>query len=358
MGGRRGVLIPSEQRILIKNLVKAACEAGVRQQDACKTIGITARTLQRWRKTKNMIDGRTLTKRIPHNKLSEAERKTILEVVNSSKYGHLPPSQIVPLLADEGRYIASESTIYKILREEKQLRHRLPSTPKKQSKPKALRASAPNEIYSWDITYLSTQVKGLFFYLYLIMDVYSRKIVGWQVYDRECNVHASDVIEEACQRENVIPGNVILHSDNGGPMKGATMLATLQRLGVMPSFSRPSVSNDNPYSESLFKTMKYCPHYPLKPFLGLQEARSWVLNFVNWYNHDHLHSGIKFVTPSQRHNQLDRDILQNRHQIYLRARINNPNRWSRGTRNWDYINEVLLNPERGKNDTINSRQVA
>ncbi len=353
MGKRRGVLIPEKERILIKDLVAAACRAGVSQQVACDIIGITARTLQRWKKSKTMIDGRSLTKRIPHNKLSEAERKTVLEVVNSPKYGHLPPSKIVPLLADEGQYIASEATMYKILKEEKLLRHRLPSKPPSQYKPKELTASAPNEIYSWDITYLSSQIKGIFFYLYLIMDVYSRKIVGFQVYEKESSEYASDVVENACHREGVKPGEVILHSDNGSPMKGATMLATLQKLGVVPSFSRPSVSDDNPYSEALFRTLKYCPHYPLQPFAGLQDARLWVVEFVDWYNHHHLHSGIKFVTPAHRHAQLDHAILQKRHEVYLKAKMTNPNRWSKNTRNWEQINEVLLNPERGK--SVNSR---
>jgi putative transposase len=358
LGKRRGALITEKQRILIQDLVKTACTGGVSLQAACDIIGITARTLQRWKKSQTMIDGRSLVKRIPHNKLSEAERQKVLEVVNSSKYGHLPPSKIVPLLADEGQYIASEATMYKILKEKKLLRHRLPNRPPSQYKPKALTASAPNEIYSWDITYLSSQIKGIFFYLYLIMDVYSRKIVGFQVYEKESSGYASDVIEDACCRETVKPGEVILHSDNGTPMKGATMLATLQRLGVIPSFSRPSVSDDNPYSEALFKTLKYCPHYPLHPFAELQDARVWTEAFVDWYNHHHLHSGIKFVTPADRHAQLDQVILKQRHEVYVKAKMTNPNRWSKNTRNWEQINEVFLNPEKGKNINPRSRMVA
>ena len=353
MGKRRGILITEKQRIFILDLIEEACKGGVSMQASCDIIGVSARTLQRWKKNKMMIDRRTLVKRTPHNKLSVMERQKVLEIVNSLKYAHLPPSKIVPLLTDEGLYIASEATIYKILREEKLLRHRLPSRPRSEYKPRALVAVAPNKIYSWDITYLSSKIKGVFFYLYLIMDVYSRKIVGFQVYEKESSEYASDVLEDACRKEGIRAGDLNLHSDNGGPMKGASMLATLERLGVMPSFSRPSVSDDNPYSEALFRTLKYCSNYPLQAFADLQNARLWVENFVDWYNHHHLHSGIKFVTPAQRHALLDLVILQKRKEVYLNAKKINANRWSRNIRNWETIKQVHLNPEKGKN--INSR---
>ena len=141
-------------------------------------------------------------------------------------------------------------------------------------------ATAPNQVWSWDITYLATNVKGVFCFLYLIMDVFSRKIVGWEIYASESAEQASSVLHKAYLREGVAAKDLVLHSDNGAPMKGATMLATLQRLGVVPSFSRPSVSDDNPYSEALFKTLKYCPQFPTKPFESLEEARQWVQSFV------------------------------------------------------------------------------
>ncbi len=254
----------------------------------------------------------------------------------------------MPDLADNGTYLASESTVYRLLREERQLRHRQKSKPRRHYKPKALKANGPNQVYSWDITYLMTGTRGKFYYLYLILDIYSRKIVGWQVYDKESAELASDVLESACWEEKIKKDQIYLHSDNGGPMKGATMLATLQRLGVIPSFSRPSVSNDNPYSEALFRTLKYTPMYPEHPFFDLKEARHWVSTFVKWYNNEHLHSGIKFVTPQQRHKGLDEGVLKRRDQVYKKAREKNPNRWSKGTRNWEKIQEVRLNPEKCK----------
>lgn len=238
--------------------IDEACQQGARQSKACNVIGIHPKTLQRWKQASNLQDKRTVRKHMPSNALCEFEQAQILAVVNLPEYRDLPPSQIVPKLADKGVYLASESTMYRLLRLHKQNKRR--NGVKAQApKPKALTATAPNEVYSWDITYLPSAVKGYFYYLYMVMDIFSRKIVGWQVYDNQSSALAADLMTDICRRENIQPSQVTLHSDNGGPMKGATLLATLQTLGVTPSFSRPSVSNDNPYSESLFKTMKYIP---------------------------------------------------------------------------------------------------
>ena len=198
---------------------------------------------------------------------------------------------------------------------------------------------------------MPTAVKGIFLYLYLVMDIYSRKIVGWQVYEEESSALAGELMTDICQREGVFPDQVILHSDNGSPMKGATLLATLQELGVIPSFSRPSVSNDNPYSESLFRTLKYRPEYPDRPFFDLLAARTWVQGFVDWYNHEHLHSAINFVTPEQRHKGLDVRILAQRKQVYEQAKSKHPERWSGDIRNWEPVGEVYLNPEKKQPET-------
>lgn len=178
--------------------------------------------------------------------------------------------------------------------------------------------------------------------------------MAWAVHEEESAELAGAMIVEACMRYGVDPKALILHSDNGGPMKGATMLATLQWLGVVPSFSRPSVSNDNAYSEALFKTLKYRPEYPSKPFDGLSAAEEWVKEFVGWYNEEHRHSGIRFVTPSSRHYGKDKDILEKRKGVYEEAQQRNPLRWfSRKTRNCDMITEVRLNPSK-KNRELQS----
>jgi transposase InsO family protein len=337
----------SQEREKIIELVGVAMKSGARQSAACDIIGISAKTLQRWCAPKNTGDQRLDTEREPANKLTELERCRILKVTNEAEYADLAPAQIVPILADEGRYIGSESTIYRTLKAVEQLTHRQKAKPTRQiKKPKALVATGPNQIYSWDITYLPTLVKGVFFYLYLVMDIYSRKIVGWQIHDVEGSALAADLMIDICRRENIERGQVTLHSDNGSPMKGATMLATLQDLGVVPSFSRPSVSDDNPYSESLFRTLKYRPEYPNKPFSDLLSARVWVERFADWYNHKHRHSAIKFVTPGQRHAGEDIQILADRHEVYLQAKAANPLRWSGETRNWNLVKEVHLNPEK------------
>lgn len=336
-----------EERQHLVELVREAKVAGARQAPACAVLGVSARTLQRWQEGATVRgDQRPLRPYAPPHKLTEAERAALLAVANSTEFGHLPPSQSVPRLADQGRYLASEATFYRVLKAEHQLAHRRCERPAQtRHKPKAICATAPNQVYSWDITYLPTAIRGQFFYLYLFLDIFSRKIVGWQVYDTECSALAGALLTDICQREAIKPHQLVLHADHGGPMKGATMLATLQALGVMPSFSRPAVSNDNPYSESLFKTLKYRPDYPAKPFAEIAEARRWVEHLVCWYNHEHRHSAIRFVTPAQRHAGLDETLLEQRRAVYEDARRRNPPRWSGATRNWQPIAAVHLNPD-------------
>ena len=325
--------------------------AGARQTKICDILGVALRTWQRWKSSNNTEDNRIYNNSIPANKLSEIEIQRILKISNEERFANLPPKKIVPMLADEGIYIASESSFYRILKAANQLKHRNKSrVARKVIKPKSLVAHAPNQIYSWDITYLPTTVRGIFLYLYLVMDVYSRKIVGWQIHETESAEFAADLMVDICAREGIMRGQVTLHSDNGSPMKGATMLATLQKLGVIPSFSRPAVSNDNPYSESIFKTLKYHHQYPCKPFQSLNQARDWIIGFVRWYNYEHLHSAISFVTPNQRHLGSDIAILKNRDEVYLKAKALNPQRWSKQTRNWQHISSVSLNPDKSNRE--------
>lgn len=328
-------------------LIAETCQVGARQSEACRVLAISARTLQRWREDGQVkADGRKAAgaQREPANKLSERERRQILHIANEPQFAHLPPSQIVPALADQEQYLASESSFYRVLREADQLARRGKAKPPTRQRPMPLQACAPNQLWSWDITYLATTIKGVFFYLYLIMDVYSRKIVGWEVFETESAEQAATVFHKAHLREGIRAESLVLHSDNGSPMKGATMLSTLQRLGVMPSFSRPSVSDDNPYSEALFKTLKYHPGFPEKPFDSLQEARQWMAGFQHWYNEVHRHSGLRFVTPAQRHRGEDRAILEKRHALYEAARASRPERWSGPSRNWEPEKIVFLNP--------------
>lgn len=330
-------------------LIDNAFSAGARLSDACQLLGISPRTVQRWRR-QNKPDGRKAAAQqcAPGNKLSQRERGQIVTICNQPEFANMPPNQIVPALADKGIYIASESSFYRVLRQADQLAHRGKAKPPTHKRPEALEASAPNQLWSWDITYLPTTVKGLFFYLYLIMDIYSRKIVGWEVFDTESAAHAASLIRKTYLREGIAGDPLVLHSDNGSPMKGATMLATLQKLGVVPSFSRPSISNDNAYSEALFKTLKYTPGYPKMPFDGIEQARQWISGFQHWYNEIHHHSALKFVTPNQRHNGEDRAILAGRKELYEKARKKRPERWSGSIRDWEPVQVVCLNPGKSK----------
>ncbi len=225
------------QRNHVITLVSDAMAAGARQDRACGAISLSERTLQRWQRDQCRGDQRPMRVQVPKNGLSAAERQALLVAANSDEFAHLAPSQIVPRLADQGQYIASESSFYRVLKAARQLQHRGTERPRQnRSKPRALSASAPNQLFSWDITYLPTLVMGIYFYLYLFLDVFSRKIVGWQIYESESSELAGEVMRDICKRENIAPDQVVLHSDNGSPMKGAVMLATLQSLGVMPSF--------------------------------------------------------------------------------------------------------------------------
>lgn len=335
-------------------LIDEAVLAGARKIKACEILCLEIRTVERWENSRE--DGRNGPHNRPSNALSVEERAQVLAIANAPEYANLPPCQIVPKLADKGLYVASESSFYRILKEEKLLAHRSKSNPRKHKRPEELMACGSNQIWSWDITYLKAAIKGTYYYLYLPMDIFSRMIVHWEIHEIENAELAAGMITKACFINQIKEGDICLHADNGGPMKGATMLATLQRLGIAPSFSRPSVSNDNPYSESLFKTLKYCPSFPERGFASIDEAREWAGKFVNWYNNIHLHSGINFVTPSSRHNGVDKKILQNRHDVYEMARLKNPNRWSKQTRDWSRESIVKLNP--GKGPRIEGYQLA
>ena len=330
--------------------------AGARQRRACQELGLDPRTVQRWRAQEGGQDGRHGPRTTPANELSDEERAHLLEVVNRVEYRDLSPKQIVPLLAELGEYIASESTFYRVLRAEGQQQHREPTRPPS-PRPRAQTATGPCQVWSWDITYLQAGVRGTFYYLYMFVDVWSRKIVGWEVHHEESMEHSSHLVRRLARQHDIQGDQLVLHADNGGPMKGATMKATLEALGIMPSFSRPHVSDDNPYSESLFRTLKYRPEYPREPFASIQEARAWVAAFVDWYNLEHRHSAINYVTPEQRHSGRHLAILQRRDDVYAQARKRHPSRWSGPTRAWKPSKEVHLNPDR-THDTMSSTQRA
>jgi len=338
----------SERRTLV-DWIEEAVSAGARKERACKEVGVSVRTVQRWTEGGQVkADRRPRAKRPePPNKLSAEEREQLVEVANEPAFASLPPSQIVPKLADRGEYLASESSFYRVLRDVGQLNHRgRAQAPKKTKAPTTHEARGPNQVWSWDISWMPSRVRGLFWYLYLIVDIYSRKIVGWEVHDCENGELGAALVQRTVLAERCFRQPLVLHADNGSPMKSQTMRVKLEELGISPSYSRPRVSNDNAYSESLFRTLKYCPASPSQGFATLEEARNWVLTFVDWYNNRHCHSALKFVTPAQRHDGREKALLEQRRRVYQAAKARHPERWSGATRNWEAIGTVTLNPER------------
>ena len=326
-----------------KDIVRAVKELrplGVGLAGCANALEISKRTLQRWFKDVDQDRRKGSKRNVPH-KLTAEEQKKIIEISCSTRFKDSYPSEIVAKLASEGQYIASEASFYRVLKANKLLSHRRKSkAPIKREKPR-LKATGSDQVYSWDITWLRSDVSGIYFYLYLIVDIFSRRIIHWEIHNSESSEKAARMLQRVAGRK-VIQG-VTLHSDNGSPMKGYTMLAMMHSLGVLPSYSRPRVSTDNPYSESLFRTLKYRPLYPSR-FKSIEESIEWVKSFVHWYNHEHMHSGISFVTPHERHYGKDREILKTRKETYQAAYKVNPQRWSRSPKQWERKEVVYINP--------------
>jgi putative transposase len=345
-------MIGLEDRQALAQNINLAHATGARLQQACAVAGIDLRTLQRWEAAAGLVtgDGRPAAVRpVPSHALSPAERVQVLQVANEPRFADVPPARIVPMLADEGVYLASESTFSRVLRAHGQTVHRgRAKAPKAGRPPTTHFATAPREVWCWDMTYLPAVVLGRWFYLYLILDLYSRKIVGWEAHDTDDADHAAHLVRRTALAEGIAAmiTKPVLHGDNGSTLKATTVLAMLNWLGVKPSYSRPRVSDDNAYAEALFRTAKYRPEFPARGFADLDAARTWAAGFVRWYNVEHRHSGIRYVSPEQRHAGDDHAILAARHALYTEARKRNPARWSGNTRNWAPIGTVTLNPER------------
>ncbi|HBS82435.1 MAG TPA: IS3 family transposase, partial [Halomonas campaniensis] len=275
---------------------------GASRYKAAEIINVNERTLKRWRSECGAVveDQRhhVVQGRQPHQ-LTHEEEQAILNTCHRPDYQSLPPSQIVPLLADNGVYLASESSFYRVLKKHHQQHPRGRMKPRRPvPAPTSFTATGPNQVWSWDISFCASVVRGQHWYLYLIMDIYSRKIIAWEVHDTESGELAKQLLERALLREGCWHQPPVLHSDNGAPMTSYTLKARLTELGMLMSYSRPRVSNDNPYSESLFRTVKYCPAWPTKGFASLSAVREWMLVFERAYNEQHLHSGIQYVTPA------------------------------------------------------------
>lgn len=266
--------------------------------------------------------------RVSPRALSPEERQETLDLLNSDRFVDLSPPQVYTALLDEGSYIASVSTMYRILREHGEIRERRDQLTHGTYARPELMATSPNELWSWDITKLRGPAKGLYYYLYVILDVFSRYSVGWTIQQCESQEIAEELIGQTCQKQNIEPGQLTIHADRGSAMTSKTVATLMADLGVIKSHSRPHISNDNPFSEAQFKTMKYRPQYPSR-FGSIDEARAFGEMFFAWYNSEHYHSGIAMVTPQAMHYGHADRIIAARAQVLTSAHAAHPERFVR-----------------------------
>ncbi len=322
-------------------MIDEAVAAGARRWKCCEVVGISMRTLQRWR-TGLVTDRRKGAPKRVANKLEAEVIAEIIETACSPEYRNDTPYVMYVKLLEEQRYIASPRSIYRILKARGLLQRRTNSAPPtKRNRPPERVATGPNQVWSWDITYLPLTIKGFFVYAYVFLDIWSRKIVGWEIHEKETPELASQCFKRIVARNGAQPD--YLHSDNGNPMKGLSMLVTLYSFGVLPSYSRPRVSNDNAYSEALFKTAKYVPFYP-RYFTSLEHAQQWFADFVHWYNTRHRHSAIGYVTPDQRHAGIDKELFEKRNRTLKYVRLFRPEIRS-SLKDWVQLERVVLNAQ-------------
>ncbi|MCP4967469.1 MAG: IS3 family transposase [bacterium] len=300
---------------------------------ACRALGIAERTFHHRRqaaqgrlaprpsRAKPADEHATVEWKIP-----DTERDHIKDVLCSQRFGDLAPAQIYATLLDEGTYLCSERTMYRILAEHDLVRERRRGHQRRAHTPPRVHATGPNQVWSWDISRLRGPVVRSWFYLYVVLDIFSRKIVAWSIDTTESDKVAKRLIERACEREHIDPDELTLHSDRGAQMTSTTIAELLETLGVTRSLSRPRTSNDNPYSEANFKTAKYRPDYPNR-FNSLDEARSWMRRFAHWYNHDHYHSAIGYLHPADVHAGTTKGIIAARQTVLDAAYTANPQRF-------------------------------
>lgn len=341
MGGKRGRLISEDSRVMAVTLITEARNSGARLFKACEVLEISVSTFRRW-SSGNLEDHRKGTlKQIPR-KLTPEEEQSIVDTCCSKEYKDDNPYEIHASLLDKGMYIASISSFYRVLRKKGLISHRGNTRPgQSHSKPPEKIATGPNQVWCWDITWLASDIRGLFYYAYTIIDIWDRSIVKWAIHDREDDALSEELFQQAL-RDNKYP-DVWIHSDNGNPMKGVTLLGLFYSLGICNSYSRPRVSNDNPFIESWFKTLKYDVSYPGK-FYSIENAREWFAGFINSYNTNHSHSGLHFITPTQVRNGHYESIAANRNRVMMKAKSNNPQRWSSPVKQFPARHVVVLNP--------------
>jgi putative transposase len=265
----------------------------------------------------------------PAQALSEDERRQVRATLNSERFLDKAPRQVYAALLDEGQYLCHWRTMYRVLAAHDEVRERRDQLRHPPYHKPELLATAPNQVWSWDITKLRGPVKWTYFYLYVLLDIYSRYVVGWMIAERESAHLAQELVEASCLRQDIGREQLTLHADNGGPMRAQSLALLLADLGVTPSHSRPYTSDDNPFSEAQFKTLKYHPGYPDR-FGSIQDARTWARPFFHWYNEQHYHTGLNLLTPACVHSGQAALIRQQRQTVLQAAYGTHPERFRRG----------------------------
>ena len=288
----------------------------------------------------------------PPRALSVTERAAVRQTLDSDRFADQAPREVYATLLDEGNYLCSISTMYRVLNEHDEVKERRNQLRHPQHVKPQLLAEQPNQLWSWDITKLRTADKLVYFFLYVILDVFSRYVVGWMVAEAESADLAMQVIQHSYQQQQIVQDQLTLHADRGGPMVARTTAQLLDRLGVQKTHSRPYTPDDNPFSESQFKTMKYRPDFP-KQFDSIDAARAWAQRFFHWYNHEHHHSGLVLLTPAQVHTGQAAHVIQQRNQVLHDAYQRHPERFVRGMPNHPALPpKVWINPPKPDADEL------
>ncbi len=288
---------------------------------ACDALALPRATFYR-----RMFPSEKKARPVPKRALSKEERRDVLSLLHAPQYVDKAPAQIVATLLDKGEYHCSTRTMYRILESEKEVKERRNQLRHPHYAKPELLATAPNQVWSWDITKLKGPVKWTYFYLYVILDIFSRYVVGWMLAHRESAALAKNLIGQTCAKQSIEPEQLTLHADRGTSMKSKPVALLLSDLGVTKTHSRPHVSNDNPFSESQFKTMKYRPEFPRR-FGSIEDGRNFSRTFFDWYNNEHRHSGIAMITPADVHYGRAGMVIEQRAQTLLTAFERHPERF-------------------------------
>ena len=308
-------------------MIQAVQSASLPTAPLCRALGVAPATFYRRRQRRMLAPAPQ--PRLSPRALDEAERQSVLDVLDSPRFADKSPSAVYAQMLDHGQYLCSIRTMYRILKDNDQVRERRNQLRHPPYVKPQLLATAPNQVWSWDITKLLGPVKWTYFYLYVILDIFSRFAVGWMIASRESKALATRLIAETIHKQSVSPGQLTLHADRGASMRSKPLALLLSDLGVTKTHSRPHTSNDNPFSESHFKTLKYRPQFPAR-FGSIQDARAFCQEFFLWYNTQHYHSALALLTPQCVHYGQAQDIVRRRNHVLLQAATRHPQRFVHG----------------------------